>query len=81
VGEGAFGSNVKIHRFPVSFPRFKLAASVSRCTQQKRQFQRGWKMSDIDVISFIGIAGTIVAGLMAEYQNYVEREIKTRKDQ
>ncbi len=38
-------------------------------------------MSDIDVISFIGIAGTIVAGLMAEYQNYVEREIKTRKDQ
>lgn len=37
-------------------------------------------MSDIDVISFIGIAGTIVAGLMAEYQNYVERESKIRKN-
>lgn len=37
-------------------------------------------MNDIDVISFIGIAGTIVAGLMAEYQNYVARESKTRKN-
>lgn len=37
-------------------------------------------MSDIDVISFIGIAGTIVAGLMAEYQNYIERESKNRKN-
>ena len=37
-------------------------------------------MNDIDVISFIGIAGTIVAGLMAEYQNYIERESKIRKN-